>query len=79
MRDIALLTSTLETIRDDGRGTAHLKGCDRGGGWHAGGTLLNQQAIRDLIDDGWLRPASDQRSVRLDAWPSFATQDIGHA
>jgi hypothetical protein len=78
MRDMALLTATLQTIRDDGGGTAHLLGCGQTGGWRAGGACLNDQAVRDLIDDGWLRRDSDARCARLDAWPSFAAREEQH-
>ncbi len=60
MRYRALLRSTLDTIKAAG-GAAHIvRDRRRGFSWRAGtivlpGPTLNDQSVRDLIIDGWLR------------------------
>jgi hypothetical protein len=40
--------------------------------WFAGNTLLNAQAMHDLINDGWVRLSPRTWHAVIDAWPSFA-------
>jgi hypothetical protein len=76
MRDIALMTFTLNAIRMFGGGSAHVvRGSKREAGWYAGPQPLNSQALWDLVGNGWLTMGSDRHAVRIDAWPSFAGTD----
>jgi hypothetical protein len=77
MRDITLMTITLHAIRTLGDGAARVVHGATGPdlSWYAGPQPLNGQALWDLVGDGWLVMAADRRTVRLEAWPSFAGDD----
>ena len=81
MRDLDLLRFTLRAIREFGHDVARVVRDDGGRGlfWYAGPQPLNEQALQDLIGDGWLRLSADKREVRIDAWPSFAAAAPLHA
>ena len=74
MRDRALLRTTLTLIRTAGS-QAHLaRDPSLGFIWRAGslvlpGAGLNDQAVRDLIDDGWLQKDCIAGTATLDCWP----------
>ena len=74
MRDSNLLRSTLRAIRQHGGGMARIApdGARRGALWLAGSQPLNEQAVQDLLADGWLRRSADRHTVKIDAWPAFA-------
>ena len=78
MRDLLLLAFTLLAMRQLCCDRAHLVRDGRASPtWYAGWQPLNTQAVQDLLNHGWLRRAEDGRSeVRIDAWPSFATQEL---
>ena len=80
MRDRRLLATTLVTMRQFGGGSARLVQDGRVSlhlHWYAGPQRLNPQAVRDLVNDGWLRPAlNESGDVRIDAWPHFADMEL---
>ena len=78
MRDLALLRFTLQAIRDLGEGVARVVQIGHGDrAWYAGPQPLNGQALQDLLADGWLQQDAKAGTLRLDAWPSFATSTGG--
>ena len=81
MRDTDLLRATLRTIREHGGGKARIvpDGARSGTLWLAGSQPINDQAVRDLLDDGWLRRLPDRLTVQIDAWPSFADTEPSNA
>ena len=78
MRDLKLLAVTLLAIRELGADGARFVRDGRASPtWYAGSQPLNTQAVQDLLNDGWLRPAEGGRSdVRIEAWPSFVTLEL---
>jgi hypothetical protein len=79
MRDRRLLTFTL-AMRQLGNDQARAVQDGRlRQSWYAGPQPLNTQAVRDLLNDGWLRPVPGGGEVRIDAWPSFADTERPHA
>ena len=78
MRDRRLLAFTLLAMRQLGDDGARLIDDQRSGlSWHAGPQPLNTQAVRDLLNDGWLRLlAGGSGEVRIDAWPSFVSTEL---
>ena len=79
MDDTGLLSSTLCAIREHG-GVARVvpDGARRGALWLAGSQPLNDQAVQNLIADGWLRRSNDGRTAQIEAWPSITgTQPPG--
>jgi hypothetical protein len=81
MRDRRLLAFTLLTMRQLGNGQARLvQDGQLFSSWHAGPQPLNTQAVRDLLNDGWLCPVpGGSGEVRIDAWPSFANTELPHS
>lgn len=71
MHDTGLLSSTLCAIREHGGGVARVvpDGARRGALWLAGSQPLNDQAVQNLIADGWLRRSDDGRTAQIEAWP----------
>lgn len=55
MRDPQQMLSTLEAIRANGSEATKVNVAPCGYVWQAGAVTLNSQAVRDLINDGWLR------------------------
>ena len=73
MSDVPLLAQTLRVIRDGGGGVAHrIATPPQGSAWMAGATLLNTQAVFDLVGCGWLTAPDPLGRIRIDAFPTFA-------
>ena len=77
MRDQLLLAFTLLAIRQLGGDHARLvqdgRPCPS---WYAGPQTLNAQSVRDLLNDGWLRPVEGESGqIRIDTWPRLATRN----
>jgi hypothetical protein len=73
MFDMERMAQTIQTIRDDGCGTAHqvpmiLRGFD----WNVGVRKLDAQAVSDLIACGWLTIPDRFGHARITAVPSLA-------
>ena len=78
MHDVRLLALTLLAMRQFGGDSAHLVQDGRNSpSWHAGSHPLNGQAVRDLLNDGWLRLVEgNSGEVHIAAWPNFATVEL---
>jgi hypothetical protein len=69
MRDVALMTFTLNAMRILGGSSARVvTGRNPDTGWYAGPQPLKGQALWDLVGDGWLIMESGRSAVRIDAW-----------
>ena len=81
MRDLRLLAFTLLAMRQLGDNRARLVKDGRvSPDWYAGSQPLNEQAVRDLLNDGWLSPVEGNTGeVHIDAWPTFATVELRRA
>ena len=76
MRDRDLLRSTITRIRTSGSQAHLVRDRTLGFVWRAGslalpGAGLNDQAVRDLIDDGWLQSDGTAGTATLDCWPAW--------
>ena len=78
MRDRRLLAFTLLAMRQLGDDAARRVRDGRPPlRWYAGPQPLNDQAGRDLLNDGWLRfVRGSGAEVRTEAWPRFADAEL---
>jgi hypothetical protein len=77
MRDRSLLAFTLLAMRQLGDDAARLVRDGRPSlRWYGGAQPLNDQAVRDLLNDGWLRLVPGRAEVRIEAWPRFADTEL---
>jgi len=78
MRDRSLLAFTLLAVRQLGDDAARLVRDGRPSlRWYSGPQPLNHQAVRELLNDGWLRLVPGRGAeVRIAAWPRFADPEL---
>jgi hypothetical protein len=73
MRDIERMARTRHSIRKSGRGLARrIETSPHGFIWFAGNSMLNGQAVSDLIANGWLFNPAGTDHTHILAWPRFA-------
>ncbi len=74
MRDIPRLAATLRQIAAEGGLARRLSARPRGFTWCAGPTVLNGQAVSDLIADGWLSDPEGTDHSHIVAFPSWLSE-----
>lgn len=67
MRDPSLILETIVHITAAGGFATRLPAFPRGEAWFAATVLLNDQAVADLLADGWLSPPDSSGRAELDA------------